>query len=89
MDDERVFPSKLNVPFPTNYKEICRQMFRRLFRVYAHIYLQHIEDVRSLDEEEHLNTSFKLFVIFVKEFKVTNYLEKWNRIVFVGIELLT
>ena len=73
MDDERIFPSKLNVPFPTNYKEICRQMFRRLFRVYAHIYLQHIEDVRSLDEEEHLNTSFKLFVIFVKEFKVITY----------------
>jgi MOB kinase activator 1 len=37
-------------------------------RVYAHIYHAHFPRVVSLQEEAHLNTSFKHFIFFVQEF---------------------
>jgi len=43
---------------------------KRLFRVYAHIYHQHFREVVELSEEAHLNTSFKHFIFFVKEFNL-------------------
>lgn len=69
MEDDTIFPSKLDVPFPANFKDISRQMIRRLFRVYAHIYIQHMPQIRHLNEEAHLNTSFKHFIFFVQEFQ--------------------
>ena len=43
-------------------------IFRRLFRVYAHIYFQHKERVVELTFEAHLNSCFKHFAYFVLEF---------------------
>jgi MOB kinase activator 1 len=43
---------------------------KRLFRVYAHTYHEHFEFVKSLKAIEHLNTSFKHFVLFVQEFQL-------------------
>ncbi|MBW04700.1 MOB kinase activator 1A, partial [Eschrichtius robustus] len=39
-------------------------------RVYAHIYHQHFDSVMQLQEEAHLNTSFKHFIFFVQEFNL-------------------
>lgn len=68
LDDEQRFPSRLGVPFPPDFEELARSIFRRLFRVYAHIYHHHFAHVIALDEEAHLNTSFKHLVYFVREF---------------------
>lgn len=68
LDDQKLFPSKIGVPFPKNFKQICQTILKRLFRVYAHIYHAHFDKVVALEEERHLNTSFKHFVFFVKEF---------------------
>lgn len=63
LDDETVFPSKIGVPFPKTFQSSVRQIFKRLFRVYAHIYHAHFRViVHELGEEAHLNTSFKHFV---------------------------
>jgi MOB kinase activator 1 len=45
-------------------------MFKRLFRVYAHIYHHHFMHISALEAEPHLNTSFKHFIYFVDEFKL-------------------
>jgi MOB kinase activator 1 len=66
----QVFPSKIGAPFPAGFEATARTMFKRLFRVYAHIYYQHFADIESLAEEPHLNTSFKHFVLFVNEFRL-------------------
>merc|ERR1712224_394535 len=42
--------------------------YRRLFRVYAHIYYCHFDKICELRAEGHLNTCFKHFVYFVEEF---------------------
>jgi len=70
LDDETLFPSKMGVPFPKNFQPIVKNIFKRLFRVYAHIYHSHFPKIVSLGEEAHLNTSFKHFIYFVQEFQL-------------------
>lgn len=60
------------VPFPRNFLQCARSILKRLFRVYAHVYHEHIDDVIRLKEEIHLNTSFKHFVLFIKEFSLVD-----------------
>jgi len=73
LDDESVFPSKIGVPFPKDFLKIIKQIYKRLFRVYAHIYHSHFKViVHELGEEKHLNTSFKHFIYFVKQFDLVD-----------------
>lgn len=55
-------------PFPKNFVQIVKNIFKRLFRVYAHLYHSHFPKIVALGEEAHLNTSFKHFHFFVQEF---------------------
>merc|ERR1712070_267388 len=48
LDDERKFPTAPKVPFPEGFRDIVGNIFRRLFRVYAHIYFHHHERVVEL-----------------------------------------
>ena len=47
---------------------MIKVIFKRLFRVFAHIYHSHFNDIILLEAEPHLNTSFKHFVYFIDEF---------------------
>ncbi|KAG0015665.1 MOB kinase activator 1B [Podila clonocystis] len=75
LDNEAIFPSKIGVEFPHQFKPLIHDIFRRLFRVYAHIYATHFSVIVSLGEEAHLNTSFKHFILFVKEFNLIDQKE--------------
>lgn len=70
LDDEDVFPSHTDVPFPKNFLSVIKTIFKRLFRVYAHIYYSHFNRIISLGEEAHLNTCFKHFYYFITEFSL-------------------
>ncbi|KAJ3157513.1 MOB kinase activator 1B [Irineochytrium annulatum] len=70
LEDESVFPSKVGVPFPKAFQGIVKTIFKRLFRVYAHVYHAHFPRCVGLGEEAHLNTSFKHFIFFVQEFQL-------------------
>ncbi|KAF2663537.1 maintenance of ploidy protein MOB2 [Microthyrium microscopicum] len=70
IDNEQMFPSRIGVPFPRNFRPLILQMFKRLYRVYAHIYCHHYEIVIELNLEPHLNTCFKHYVLFVDEHKL-------------------
>jgi len=62
--------SVLGVTFPKNFLTIAKTILKRLFRVYAHVYHAHFRDIINLNEEPHLNTSFKHFIHFVQEFSL-------------------
>jgi hypothetical protein len=62
LDDESTFPTRPNVPFPPNFRQTVSQIFRRLFRVYAHTYHNHYERMVALSFLPHLNTCFKHFM---------------------------
>lgn len=71
LDDEDIFPVEKD--FPSDYTETCQKIAKRLLRVFAHIYHHHLDQVRKLREEPHMNTNFKHFIYFVQEFDlVTN-----------------
>jgi len=75
LEDERIFPSKIGVSFPPNFRDTAHRIMRRLFRIYAHIYCRHLQDVRSMDMEPHLNSSFKHFIFFAQEFQILSTTE--------------
>eukprot|EP00241_Pyramimonas_parkeae_P011444 CAMPEP_0114255882 /NCGR_PEP_ID=MMETSP0058-20121206/17829_1 /TAXON_ID=36894 /ORGANISM="Pyramimonas parkeae, CCMP726" /LENGTH=215 /DNA_ID=CAMNT_0001370357 /DNA_START=493 /DNA_END=1137 /DNA_ORIENTATION=- len=64
LDDEAIFPQRLGAPFPRNFIESVRTICKRLYRVYAHMYHSHFNQICCLGEEAHLNTCFKHFVYF-------------------------
>jgi len=70
LEDEKMFPSAINLPFPAQFRDNAYKIIKRLFRVYAHIYLHHLQDVREMKMEPHLNSSFKHFIFFVQEFQL-------------------
>lgn len=59
-------------PFPPCFREVVKTIFKRMFRVYAHIYHSHFQKIVHLKEEAHLNTCFKHFILFsrVRSFMV-------------------
>ncbi|XP_049404777.1 MOB kinase activator-like 1A [Solanum stenotomum] len=75
LDDESIFPQKFGVAFPCNFEDVVKTMFKRLFRVYAHIYHSHFQKIVALKEEAHLNTCFKHFVLFTWEFQLIDKAE--------------
>lgn len=68
VDDAAIFPTAAGVPFPPEFEEVVRNIFRRLFRVYAHVYYSHMDRVQMAGAEPHLNTAFKHFVYTALEF---------------------
>jgi len=70
LDDENVFPHKIGVQFPKNFRDTVKTIVRRLFRVYAHLYSNHFEQICALGIEAHLNTSYRHFFLFINEFNL-------------------
>lgn len=70
LDDETVFPCKMGVPFPKQFPILVKTIMKRLFRVYAHIYCHHFDEINELNLQIHLNTSLKHFVFFTTEFQL-------------------
>ncbi|GLA21218.1 MOB kinase activator 1B [Aspergillus niger] len=78
IDNEQIFPSRLGVPFPKVFPSLVRQIFKRMYRVYAHIYCHHYPVVVHLGLEPHLNTSFKHYVLFIDEHRLASGKDFWG-----------
>ena len=68
--DEKVFPSDPSKPYPKDFMQTCKNIFKRLFRIYAHIYHHHLNDMKECSLQDNLNRSFKQFMAFSMEFKL-------------------
>jgi len=69
LDDSSIFPSESS-EFGKNFLSIAKKILSRMFRVYAHIYHNHWEKVKTLGAEAHINTCFKHFYYFTHEFQL-------------------
>lgn len=49
--------------FPQNFMETCQLIFRQMFRVYAHLYWSHFDDMFSLNLEKSMNSCFSHFIL--------------------------
>jgi MOB kinase activator 1 len=70
IDDPVVFPEDESRPFPKEFRQIIANIFRRMFRVYAHLYHHHQKDIKAENLAAQLNTSFRHFYLFTKEFSL-------------------
>ena len=68
MDDPFVFPEEPGVPFGEDFVPTVKSIFKRLFRVYSHIYYNHYKLLEDMGADLYLNISFKQFVFFVEEY---------------------
>eukprot|EP00753_Platysulcus_tardus_P019417 PLAT718.2.p1 GENE.PLAT718.2~~PLAT718.2.p1 ORF type:complete len:262 (+),score=132.51 PLAT718.2:3-788(+) len=68
LSDESLFPTAMDYTFSDDFEATVRIIFKRLFRVYAHVYHSHFRSYIKLGAEAHLNTCFKRFIFFVLEF---------------------
>ena len=53
-------------------EKAVRTIFKRMFRVYAHMYDKHFKQFMDLGAETHLNTCFERFVYFLLEFSLVD-----------------
>jgi len=68
ISDESFLPVTPGVPFPHNFRKGIKVIYKRLFRIYAHIFHSHFKEMMEQEADAHLNHSFKAFIYFVKEF---------------------
>jgi MOB kinase activator 1 len=70
LSNETIFPSIVGTPFLKNFESVVKNIMRRLFRVYAHCFYEHLEHLTAIDILKHFNISFKHFVFFTKQFNL-------------------
>jgi len=72
LDDPKVFPVTTDQKFPKDFEKHIQTIFKRLFRVYAHIYYNHFAECIKWtpNNEAFLNTCFKHFYYFINEFSL-------------------
>lgn len=51
LDDEKHFPQTIGKRFPPTFMTTAKTILRRLFRVYAHIYHAHFDQICALGIE--------------------------------------
>lgn len=76
LDNENIFPHEDSHDFPLNFNMIVKAVFKRLFRVYAHIYYSHINHIAALKLESHLNTSFMHFIVLSEKFTLISQMDR-------------
>ena len=54
--------------FPADFQTLTKTIFKRFFRTFAHLYYSHFLELAKLGLEAHINTCFKHFYCFIREF---------------------
>lgn len=70
INNEELFPVSTNIPFPKTFNTLCSKILTRLFRVFVHVYIHHFDRIVFLEAEPHVNTCYKHFYYFVREFNL-------------------
>ena len=70
VNNERIFPVEETETFPSDFVVYVKDIFKRMFRVYAIIYNSFFDLFKQFDAVKHLNTSFKHFMFFAFQFKL-------------------
>jgi MOB kinase activator 1 len=72
MNNEAIFPTSANSPFPKKFKKYVEIIFKRLFRIFAILYSTHHDAISTNNADAHLNTCFRHFMYFVFVFHLVD-----------------
>ena len=61
INDQSIFPVEDGARFPRSFMSEVRNIYKRLFRLYAHLYCHHADKIKAIGANAHLNTTFKHF----------------------------
>ncbi|KNC86214.1 hypothetical protein SARC_01624 [Sphaeroforma arctica JP610] len=64
IEDENIFPTRLDMNFSRDFLTVCKKIFKLLFHVLSHMYHSHYSQVLELGLNGHLNTMFQHFCYF-------------------------
>lgn len=70
LNNESIFPSQEDVPFPKKFGGEVKVILKRLFRIMALLYHNHFNELETAGNTSMLNTVFKHWLMFVTEFKL-------------------
>ncbi|XP_044514549.1 MOB kinase activator 3A [Gracilinanus agilis] len=70
INNEDIFPTNVGTPFPKTFLQVVKKILSRLFRVFVHVYIHHFDRITQMGSEAHVNTCYKHFYYFVKEFNL-------------------
>lgn len=70
IDDQSLFPTKQGAPFPPHFVGVLKNIYRQMFRIFAHIYHNHFDKIIHLSLEAHWNSFFAHFISFGKTFNL-------------------
>lgn len=71
-DDQTLFPTQQGVPFPAHFMGVTKNIYRQMFRIFAHIYHNHFDKIIHLSLEAHWNSFFAHFISFGKTFDLAD-----------------
>jgi hypothetical protein len=60
INDPKLFPADSSVPFPKTFRPAAQQIFRRMLRVFVHVYYHHFDKLTAIGAEAHINTCYKV-----------------------------
>ncbi len=75
INNEAIFPTKNDIPFPKTFIPTCKKILARLFRVFVHVYIHHFDRLLAIGAEAHCNTCYKHFYYFVNHFDLVSQKE--------------
>ncbi|CAF0891735.1 unnamed protein product, partial [Didymodactylos carnosus] len=70
LNDETIFPTRLDQLFPISFDVHVRKIVRYLFHCVAHLYSSHYRDCISIHLHPHLNSLFLHFLTFLFTFHI-------------------
>jgi MOB kinase activator 1 len=73
IDDPKIFPEQGE--FSKKFRPVVRKIITRMFRVYAHIYREHLDKIKELNAKEHVDKCFRHLYYFIDEFKLVKDIE--------------
>lgn len=74
-DDQTIFPLRVDEKFGPEFRNTVETIFKRLFRIYSHLYYHHFKQLETLKAADYLNLSFKHFVYFVEQHSLIDQAE--------------
>eukprot|EP00029_Vermamoeba_vermiformis_P004453 TRINITY_DN14995_c0_g1_i1.p1 TRINITY_DN14995_c0_g1~~TRINITY_DN14995_c0_g1_i1.p1 ORF type:complete len:218 (+),score=34.17 TRINITY_DN14995_c0_g1_i1:15-668(+) len=73
IDDPTIFVSDGN--YPKKFMMTVKKIFTRMFRVYAHIYREHLTQLKEQEVKEHVDKCFKHLFYLIDEFQLVKEIE--------------
>lgn len=69
-DDTKIFPNEFTAKAPKHFMPTLTKIFKRLFRVYAHMFYSHANHLKELELSDQTYLGFRHFYVFCREYNL-------------------